>query len=65
MKRRTVQIEITRLECEELLASIDYRVREADRRRDPLLSGEVRRKGKFRLLLDLRDELATALEELR
>ena len=65
MKRRTVQIEITRLECEELLASIDYRVREADRRRDTLLSGEVRRKGKFRLLLDLRDELATALEELR
>ena len=64
MRRRTVQIEITRPECEELLATIAYRVRESDRRRDPLLSGEVHRTDKFRLLRDVRDELIAALEEL-
>ena len=65
MSRRFGTLEVTALEVRVLIESIDYRIREADRKN---MSGvppeEKRRTGKFRVLEEVRRQLEALAFEL-
>lgn len=51
MSRRLISLELTLLEARELLAFIDYRINEADRRRAVGLEGPIRALAEVRTML--------------